>query len=239
MLIDLHAHTSGISRCCRQAAPDILKAAKDTGLDGIVLTNHYYKAYITDGDAASFAKRYAEEFYYTEAVGRDMSLTVLFGIEVTMEKYGGVHMLVYGVTPEFVTEHPDLYDMTLPQLHGAVSAVGGVLVQAHPLRREKNVLLDTAYLEGVEVNSHPIYGYSHLKEMWEVAERDGLILTSGGDYHADTPYRPSCGTYLPDGTDTLGLARFLKEAEKIRLRVHEPGEADAFEVEFSRNKKEK
>ena len=102
MLLDLHAHTKDISHCCQQAAPDILKAARDVGLDGIVLTNHYYKGYITDGDAAGFARRYANEFYYTESVGRELGLTVLFGIEVTMAKYGGVHMLVCAPIPRYV-----------------------------------------------------------------------------------------------------------------------------------------
>ena len=237
MLLDLHAHTSGISHCCQQAAPEILKAARDVGLDGIVLTNHYYKGYITDGDAAGFARRYVDEFYYTESVGKELGLTVLFGIEVTMAKYGGVHMLVYGVMPEFTLRYPDMYDMTLEELYTAVRDAGGVLVQAHPMRREKNVLLDTAYLEGVEVNSHPIYGYSHLDDMKRIAEECGLILTSGGDYHADTPYRPDCGTYIDDGVVTETLGKFLREAKTIRLRIHEPGDASAFEIEFSRTKK--
>ena len=56
MLIDMHAHTSGISTCCRIPAPDVIKAALDAGLDGIVLTNHYQRSYVKDGDAAAFAK---------------------------------------------------------------------------------------------------------------------------------------------------------------------------------------
>ena len=46
MLIDLHAHTSGISRCCRIPAPEVLRRAKEVGLCGIVLTNHYTKSYL-------------------------------------------------------------------------------------------------------------------------------------------------------------------------------------------------
>ena len=234
MLLDLHAHTSGISHCCRAAAPEILAEARAVGLDGIVLTNHYVKSYVKDGDAAAFAKDYVDEFYYTEGLGREMDMTVLFGIEVTMEKYGGVHMLVYGVPTDFILSHPEAYDMTLEELHREVKAAGGVLVQAHPLRKERNVLLDTKYLDGVEVNSHPIYRYSHLNEMCEIARSCGLILTSGGDYHADTPYRPDCGTYLPDGTDTVGLGKFLAGTESIRLRIHEPHTEAAFELEFFR-----
>ena len=38
MLIDLHAHSSGISRCCKIPAPKVLEVSRDLGLDGIVLT---------------------------------------------------------------------------------------------------------------------------------------------------------------------------------------------------------
>lgn len=234
MLIDLHAHTSGISRCCRADAPTVLAAARDAGLDGIVLTNHYYKGYITDGDAAALARAYVDEFYYTEKVGKEMGMTVLFGIEVSMAKHGNVHMLVYGVSPEFLLERPEIHELTQEELYREVVAAGGVLVQAHPLRREVNRLLDVKYLHGVEVNSHPIYHHTHYKEMREVAEQFGLILTSGGDYHADTPYRPVCGSYIPDGTDTRGLATFLKTTSEIRLKIHEPSTGEVFEVDFTR-----
>ncbi len=49
MLLELHAHTSGISTCCRAPAPDIVAVAKDIGLDGIVLTNHYDKRFVKHG----------------------------------------------------------------------------------------------------------------------------------------------------------------------------------------------
>ena len=48
MLIDLHAHTGGISKCCRIPADKVVQAAKDVGLDGIVLTNHYQKETVAD-----------------------------------------------------------------------------------------------------------------------------------------------------------------------------------------------
>ena len=38
MLLDLHAHSSGISRCCKIPAPTVLEVSRDLGLDGIVLT---------------------------------------------------------------------------------------------------------------------------------------------------------------------------------------------------------
>ena len=54
MLIDLHAHSSGISRCCKIPAPKVLEISRDLGLDGIVLTNHYQKSYVKDGTPREF-----------------------------------------------------------------------------------------------------------------------------------------------------------------------------------------
>ena len=235
MLIDLHAHTSGISRCCRIPAPEVLCRAKEVGLDGIVLTNHYTKSYIGDGDVQTFAEDYIREYRYAAEVGAEIGCKVFFGIEVTMELYRNVHMLVYGVTEDFLYAHPELYDYPQDKLYRAVKAHGGVLVQAHPFRNGTQVL-DTNFLDGIEINSHPIYKKSYQNELIGIAERTGLILTSGGDYHADT-YRPYCGTYLPDTVqNSVDVGRFLETTAEIRLRIHEPHAENYEEYVYNRTK---
>ena len=72
MLIDLHGHSSGISRCCQIPAPEVLKAAKDAGLDGIVLSNHYQKVYIPDGDYAALPKDTWKNFAMLKNVPRKL-----------------------------------------------------------------------------------------------------------------------------------------------------------------------
>ena len=221
MLIDLHAHSSGISHCCRIPYDAVIRAAKEVGLDGIVLTNHYQKFYVTDGDFAAFARRYTEEFRLTKAYGDSVGMKVFFGAEVTMERYGGAHLLLYGIPERFIEENPTLFDWTMEEMYNRVKAIGGTLVQAHPYRKVKN-LLPTEYLDGVEVNCHPLYGKSDFADMVEIATENHLILTCGGDYHADT-YRPRCGMYLPDTlADSIELGRYLVEAPSLTLCVHEP-----------------
>ena len=65
MLIDLHAHSSGISHCCRIPYDEVIRTAKEAGLCGIVLTNHYPKYYVTDGDYAAFIRRHTGMEYPT------------------------------------------------------------------------------------------------------------------------------------------------------------------------------
>ncbi|MBQ9801955.1 MAG: hypothetical protein IJW51_02650 [Clostridia bacterium] len=235
MLIDMHAHTKGISRCCRVTAPEVVMAAKAAGLDGIVLTNHYQKSYVTDGDYAAFARRYVEEFHFTRQCGEADGCRVLYGIEVTMERYTRAHMLVYGVGEDFLLRHPTLFDYTQEELFHLVHENGGILVQAHPYRRSPEDLLDPALMDGVEISCHPLYTCTYAEEMRSLADRHGLVLTCGGDYHADTR-RPVCGMYLPD-TITCGeqLAPYLTGAASLHLLVDEIDEQPPYEMEYKVN----
>ena len=234
MKIDLHAHTSGISRCCQIPAPKVLTRAKNVGLDGIVLTNHYTVSYVNDGDAMDFAKRYIAEYEYTKKLGDEMGMKVFFGVEVTWEEHPAIHILLYGVTPDFVLAHPEMYNYYPEKLYREVKAVGGCVVQAHPFRNGMTVL-DTAYLDGVEVNCHPLYNITYADRLIRIAHESGLIVTCGGDYHADT-YRPVSATHLPDDIENgLQIAEFLLSCREIELLIHEPKTEAPYSYTFRRD----
>lgn len=235
MLIDLHAHSSGISRCCIIPYETVIRTAREVGIDGIVLTNHYQKSYVKDGDYSAFAKRYTEEFRLAKAYGDSIDFKVFFGVEVTMERCGGAHVLLYGVTERFIEENPTLFDFTMDELYAAVKSlkIPVAVVQAHPYRKVKN-LMPTEYLDGVEVNCHPLYGKSDFSDMLKIAEENRLILTCGGDYHADT-YRARCGMYLPDSLkDGTDLGRYLLENTSFTLCIHEPNTEAPFDFQWKR-----
>ena len=235
MLIDLHAHSSGISHCCETTYVGAIDAAREAGLDGIVLTNHYTKDYVKKDDSLAFAKRYFEEFRLAKAYGDSIGFKVFFGAEVTMERYGGAHLLLYGINDKFIEENSTLYDYTMEEMQKAVKAFNekAAIVQAHPYRKVKN-LLPTEYLDGVEVNCHPLYGKSDFSDMVKIATDSKLILTCGGDYHADT-YRPSCGLILPDSLkDSIELGQYLLEAPSQTLHIHEPNTDTPFNFEWKK-----
>ena len=221
MLIDLHAHSSGISRCCRISFDKVLNQTLDNDINGIVLTNHYQKSYIEDGCLEDFVENYIKEFLSAEQYGKEIGCRVYFGIEVTTELYPKVHMLIYGVNPEFLRMHPYLFDLTQKELYQLVKSENGILVQAHPFRNGTTVL-DTEYMDGVEINCHPLYGKSYAKELISIAEKNNLIVTCGGDFHADT-YRPKCGMFLPEEIkDNYDLRSYLLSSEKKMLCIQEP-----------------
>jgi len=235
MLIDMHAHSAGISQCCRADIARVIADAKTVGVDGIVLTNHYTVGYLKEGESPkNLAERYMAEYHMAKQMGEKERFPVFFGIEVTMEKHDGVHLLVYGVKEDFLLRYPEAYDMTQQELYDAVHADGGVMVQAHPIRRGKNVLLELNYLDGVEANSHPLYDATHVEKLTKIAQSKALILTSGGDFHADT-HRPHCGAYLPDSIgNTKELCDYLLTAESLDIRIQEPGEMQSRRVTYVR-----
>ncbi|MBQ7337943.1 MAG: PHP domain-containing protein [Clostridia bacterium] len=236
MLIDLHTHSSGISKCCRIPAEKVIQAAKENGIDGIVLTNHYQKNYITDGDVPAFARRYVEEYHYAKECAKKVDFPVFFGIEVTMERYGGVHLLVYGVEEDFPLQYPTLFDMTQEELYRLVKAHGGTTIQAHPYRQNIDRMLDPALMDGIEINCHPLYEGTHLDALVAFAKAHDLLLTCGGDFHADT-HRPRCGVYLPEGIQSSReICAYLAATDEIRLCVQEVTERVSFDVSYRRDK---
>ncbi|MBR4090523.1 MAG: PHP domain-containing protein, partial [Mogibacterium sp.] len=95
MLIDMHAHTSGISHCCKAGARDIMLAAKAAGIDGLIISNHYQESYVT-ATPADFARAYADEYYYAKSFEAETGVRLFFGIEVTAKLHENAHILVYG-----------------------------------------------------------------------------------------------------------------------------------------------
>ena len=230
MLIDMHAHSSGISRCCLIDAKAVVEEAVKVGLDGIVLTNHYVEYYTKNKDYLGLANRYVEEFYYAKKCGDEIGCKVFFGIEVTMEVEGFPHFLIYGVNPQFILEHPQIVFYSQEKLYKAVKSAGGVLVQAHPFRKNENKLLDLDLLDGVEINCHPLYEGTHLDKLKKIAESKNFLLTCGGDYHADT-HRVKCGMYLPDWLQNgVDVGSYLLQTKECRLCVQEVGELSVKEV---------
>jgi len=233
MLFDLHAHSSGISVCCRIPGEKVVEEAAAAGLDGIVLTNHYQHSYLREEDGQEFVTRYLDEYEKTRIAGEKRGIKVFFGIEVTMDFASNVHLLLYGLGEAFLREFPLLFTYSHEELYRLVRVHGGTLIQAHPFRNGSRIL-DTRFLDGLEVNCHPLYRNSYKDELEKAATEAGLILTAGGDYHADT-YRPLCGTYLPQSvTDEAALARYLKETAAITLRIHEPNTPAPFDFVYQR-----
>jgi predicted metal-dependent phosphoesterase TrpH len=110
-LIDLHTHTQPLSHDSLLTADDLIDAAKAAGLDGVCLTEHDF--FWEPEKVAELRKRH--------------DFLVLPGIEVNTEDG---HIVVFGL------EHY-VYGMhRMHELSRLVEAAGGVMIAAHPYRRQ-------------------------------------------------------------------------------------------------------
>ncbi len=239
MLCDLHCHSSGISTCCRLPYERVIDEALNAGYKGIVLTNHYTKDYLKDLSISDFVEKYVEEYRLAESYGKTVGLKVFFGVELTMEFDKKVHLLVYGITFSQLKENPYLFDMTLSELSSFCKENNLTLIQAHPFRNGATVL-DTRFLDGVEINCHPKYGNAYSKELIEIAQNKNISVTCGCDYHGDTAYRAKGGLFIPEYVKTdIDLAEYLKNSTEFDLQIQEVDSADIYKktVKINRNGK--
>jgi predicted metal-dependent phosphoesterase TrpH len=115
MLIDLHVH-SHHTRGCSLLPRDVVRRAKEVGLDGVVFTD----INALDG---------LEEI---RAAGRDESFLALCGVELTTDRG---HYLCYFPDPSRVPAPPQVFGSTpwpVQEVLRKVGEMGGVVVAAHP-----------------------------------------------------------------------------------------------------------
>lgn len=111
MLIDLHTHTRPLSHDSLLSADELIDAAKAAGLDAVCLTEHDFTW--EPEKARDLARRHA--------------FSVIPGIEVNTEDG---HIIAFGLDRYVYGIH------RIAELARLVDEAGGVLIAAHPHRRQ-------------------------------------------------------------------------------------------------------
>ena len=112
ILIDTHIHSSGISKCSRVPANELVNICVEQGLNGIVLTNHYKLASV-DTDFKTWRNKYIEEFHITRDYGNKLGLKVFLGVEFTLNSMPQNDFTVYGLSEDFLLSSNPLFELTL------------------------------------------------------------------------------------------------------------------------------
>ncbi len=184
---DMHVHTCP----CSGGGSDIRKhidALIEKGFAGMVVTNHFYY-----GDNRidrklpwdRFVDAYRQDYLYGLSYARERDFDLLFGVE---EHVGdGREILIYGVTPDFLSAHPELKMASAEVYAEAVHAAGGMVFQSHPYRASRYVrkpfpleCLDV--MDGIEVYNQandPAWNESAKA----LAEKEGFLVVAGSDAH--------------------------------------------------------
>ena len=241
---ELHFHTSPVSVCSRLTASDAAEKYSKCGFQALMLTNHYSRSNMerTGASEREWRENFVKAYYDMTDAAKNYGMRVFFGAEVTLfapyslymrEKYSAEYLaanyadyIILGLTEKTFLETPLMCDLDLKELHSLCSDIGALVVQAHPFRTEQNhSLKDVAYLDGLEINGNVGFTTANEEKVLDVAQKNNLIVTCGGDTHYDWHVLRSA-TFIPDSvTDSVMLASYLK---KVRVPEYSLSEPDPF-----------
>lgn len=188
MKTELHAHTSETSPCANISARKLVMMYEDKGYDAVVITDHYSK-WVMDSNHITKPQEFTEFFLngyrcaLNYAQNHEYNIKILLGAEVSLLESPNDYLL-YGTDEEFFNQNPLLFKMSLKKLYKLCHKNGILLVQAHPYRAYCTPS-DVHFLDGVEVyNGNPRHN-SNNNKAYKWAEENGLIMTSGSDFHEE------------------------------------------------------
>ena len=184
---ELHCHTAEASTCAHEIAAATVEKYIRHGYTTLVLTNHF-----THGEMEAHGLTYREELdrvwnaYLKAREAAGDRLNVLFAVELCLMGARNDY-LMFGVTRDFLLDHEDIFSMRLGKVHDLCLDNGILLIQAHPMRGNMQVV-DPEDVDGYEVfngdmdsdsqNDVALALATYLRESGKT-----LIMTSGSDHH--------------------------------------------------------
>jgi len=191
MKIDLHVHTREGSPCAHASADEMIRAAIDCGLDGLVITDH--DRLIPRERLAYLNAKYAP-------------FRLWGGVEITTR---GEHVLVLGTHDKRLEQTW----WTYRDLHTFVRERGGFLAVAHPFRFNRARIeadIDRCPPDALEVYSLNT-PRSAVPRIEDIAARLNLPLLSNSDAHHSGDVGSYYNLLRREPEDVDALVGMLKE----------------------------
>ena len=222
-LYETHMHTCQASACGVSTGKDHVHFYRDAGYTGIIMTDHFFRGN-TAVDRRLPWKDRIDWFWsgYEDAKeeGDKAGLDVFFGLE---QNFAGDEYLVYGLTKEYMKEHPEMEHWTRRQQLEEVHRAGGCVIQAHPFRIRgymDRIRIGTAFCDGIEAANA---GNDPLDDAraCRMGRAMGLVMTAGSDNHR-SPIPEPYGVVLEKRLTCIGdYVRVILNREPVGLLVPE------------------
>lgn len=191
---ETHLHTNEASACAVNTGAEMARACYEAGYTGIMVTNHFvYGNTNVDRSLpwAEWVECFCKGYENAKTEGDKLGLQVFFGWESC---YQGTEFLVYGPDKAWLLAHPQIRDATIEEQYRMVSQDGGMVIHAHPFRKEDyipKIRLFPEYVDGAEcVNATHSCGLSRSHNDPEFDEKAKayakgyhLPMTAGSDVH--------------------------------------------------------
>ena len=185
-LYETHLHTCEASACGKVHGEDYISYMMNKGYSGMVVTDHFFNGNTCVPGDLPWKERveiYASGYERALKAAEGKDFLVMFGVEVNFNKD---EFLLYGIDKEWIKNHEDMMDMTRHELHDAIHAAGGVMIQAHPYR-ERDYLSDIKLVPASAIDGIEVYNAANKSNMnalgYELAVRLGVPMTAGSDIH--------------------------------------------------------
>lgn len=184
----MHTHTTPTSKCGVMTSRELCAALKEGGYAGAVLTNHFLhgnSGISRELPWEEFVGAYEKDYLDALDAAKEFDVDILFGIEEHVG--GGIEILLYGVMPKWLYDHPELREGGIDAYKRAAEGTDILIIQAHPYRVRGYITrpgpLPLQYLDGIEVYNRANQPHENPLAEELANENPRLILTSGADAH--------------------------------------------------------
>ena len=107
-LYETHMHTCQVSACGVSTGKEHVHFYRDAGYTGIIMTDHFFRGNTAVDRELPWKDRinwFWSGYEDAKAEGDKVGLDVFFGLE---QNFAGDEYLVYGLTKEYMMEHPEI-----------------------------------------------------------------------------------------------------------------------------------
>ncbi len=222
-LYETHLHTCLASACGKSTGKEHVHFYKDAGFTGVIMTDHFFGGNTSVDRTLPWEERidwFWRGYEDAKEEGDRIGLDVFFGLE---QNYTGDEYLIYGLTKEYMKEHPEMEHWTRQQQLEEVHKAGGCVIQAHPFRIRgymQRIRIGTAFCDGIEAAN---CGNEALDDAraYRMGREMNLVMTAGSDNHLSPipfPYGVELDQKL---TDIRDYVRIILNREHIGIHVPE------------------
>ena len=185
-LYETHLHTNQGSICGASPGRNYIRAYKERGFTGIIVTDHFFNSNTRANRALpwdQWVNTYCAGFEEAREEGARLGLDVFFGWE---ETFDGDDYLVYGLDKDWLLKHPEVRRWKREDQFREVHTYGGCVIQAHPFRQHdyiRDIHLAPFLVDGVEAANAGNFDPFYDRLAMEYARLLGLAAVAGSDIH--------------------------------------------------------
>jgi len=210
MKVDLHSHTAEHSGCSDVPAVEMVRAARDRGLDGLVISDHHY--HMTDADRRAL-----------EAAVPGIRL--FRGVEIGLGGSGGPGSVwedIVVVSDVPVPCGSNIPDGAIGHFADFVQRSGALTILAHPFRFHAGIAfdLDRFVPDAVELASLNTSSSNH-DRIVSLARHNRMNLVAASDAHDTNGAAIFCIDVDDEVTNERELAGAIRRGA-FTLAAHEP-----------------